>query len=166
MLRLVTLVAVASAYSPQLNSPLPLQPLSSPIYSHALRLLPGDDLVGALLDHCEAHRLTASAVLSCCGSLSEVTLRMAGAEEVVTLREELEIISMVGTICADRNHHIHLGCSRRDGSVVGGHCKGAAPVRTTAEIVLGVMPSLVFSREFEAATGYQELQISHVKAKG
>ena len=42
---------------------------------------------------------------------------------------------------------------------MGGHVKGAATVRTTAEVVLGELEELAFSREFEAATGYQELRI-------
>jgi predicted DNA-binding protein with PD1-like motif len=49
--------------------------------------------------------------------------------------------------------------SRRDGSVVGGHCKGRATVRTTAEIVLGVLPQIEFAREHDECTGYLELQI-------
>lgn len=149
-------LATAAAYSPAA--------LSSPITAHALRLLPGDDLVDSLLIHCEAHELTAVAVLTCVGSLSCVTLRMAGADDIVTFSEELEIVSAVGTLCADRNHHLHLALSRRDGSVIGGHCKGAATVRTTAEIVLGVMPALAFSREFESATGYKELAIETLQS--
>ena len=134
-------------------------PLSSPMSVHALRLLPGDDMVQSLLDHCQANELTSACVLTCVGSLGSVTLRMAAAQEVVTLTEELEIISLVGTVCADREHHLHCSVSRRDGSVIGGHCKGPAPIRTTAEVMLGVMPSLTFAREHDTSTGYKELQI-------
>ena len=133
--------------------------LSSPVTCHALRLLPGDDLIQKVLDHCEHHGIGASTVLSCVGSLSEITLRMAGAQDIIHLREELEIISLVGTACADREHHFHCSVSRSDGTVVGGHCKGAAPVRTTAEVMLGVLPGLAFSRDMDGATGYKELQI-------
>ena len=134
-------------------------PLASPLTAHVLRLLPGDDLVQALIGHCNEHKLSAACVLSCVGSLGSVTLRMAAAQEVVTFTEELEIVSLVGTVCADREHHLHCSVSRRDGSVLGGHCKGPAPVRTTAEIVIGVLPSLTFAREFDDVTGYKELQI-------
>tara|TARA_B100000524_G_scaffold326710_1_gene210370 strand:- start:779 stop:1114 length:336 start_codon:yes stop_codon:yes gene_type:complete len=72
---------------------------------------------------------------------------------------DLEIVSLVGTLSSDRSHHLHLSVSKADGSVVGGHVKGPATVRTTAELVLGAMPALSFGREFEPATGYLELRI-------
>ena len=131
----------------------------SPIHAHALRLMPGDDLVVRLLDHCEAHGIRAGTIVSCVGSLSCITLRMAAAQEITSYSEELEIISLSGTVCADRNHHLHCSVSRRDGSVIGGHCKGPAVVRTTAEIIVGLLPDLEFSREHDEATGYLELQI-------
>lgn len=134
-------------------------PLSSPLTAHTLRLAPGDDMVVALLDHCQKHSLSAACVLTCLGSLESITLRMAAAQEVVTFHEELEIISLQGTICSDREHHLHCSVSRRDGTVLGGHCKGPAPIRTTAEVVIGVLPSLTFTRDCDDVTGYKELQI-------
>lgn len=133
---------------------------SSPLYAHALRLMPGDDLVTSLTEYCEAQKIGASTVVSCTGSLSCITLRMAAAQEIETFAEELELISLSGTLCGDGKHHLHCSVSRRDGSCIGGHCKGAATVRTTAEVVLGVMPELKFTREIDEATGYLELQIS------
>ena len=138
---------------------LPTPTGASPLYAHVLRLQPGDDLVDALLDHCQAHTISAATIVSCIGSLSNVGLRMAGAEEINTYVEELEVISLAGTLCADRKHHLHCAVSRRDGSVIGGHLKGAAVVRTTAEVVIGLMPQIEFSREHDEATGYLELQI-------
>ena len=133
--------------------------LASPMTAHALRLSPGEDLVVSLLDHCEKYQLTSSAVLTVVGSLTNVRLRLAGAQDFLTLEEPLEIISLVGTVCSDREHHLHLSVSRRDGSVLGGHMKGAATIATTGEVILGVMPELRFSREMDAATNYKELQI-------
>lgn len=137
----------------------PRYPYASPLYAHAIRLQPGDDLVTALCNHCECHALDAATVISCVGSLSCVTLRMAAAKEINVYQEELEIVSLVGTLCADGKHHLHCSVSRRDGSVLGGHCKGPATVRTTGEVVLGVMPGVKFTREIDDATGYLELQI-------
>ena len=149
---LIAAVAFVSGLSVALRSPL--------VSALALRLSPGDDLVRALVDHCAAERTSAACVLSCVGSLSEITLRLAGAEELLTLREELEVISLSGTLCDDGEHHLHCSVSRRDGSVIGGHCKGAAPVRTTAEVVLGVLPGVRFERAHDEATGYKELRVS------
>ena len=83
---------------------------------------------------------------------------MAAAKEINEYVEDLEIISL-GTLCADGNHHLHCSVSRRDGSVIGGHCKGTATVRTTGEVVLCVLPDVTFTREHDDATGYLELQI-------
>ena len=85
---------------------------------------------------------------------------MAAAQEISTYEEELEIVGLVGTLCGSGDHHLHACLSRRDGSVIGGHCKGAATVRTTAEVVIGLMPGITFTREQDDATGYLELQIS------
>ena len=134
--------------------------LGSPLHASALRLLPGQDLVGALLDHCESQQYSATSILSCVGSLSVATIRLAGAQEIITLNEDLEIVSLVGTLCADRDHHLHISLARRDGSVIGGHCKGDAIVATTAEVVLGVLPALSFRREIDVSTGYKELLIA------
>ena len=136
---------------------------AGPVHATALRLMPGDDLVSSILDLCEAEQHSA-AIMTCVGSLSNLTLRLAGAEEMITLTEELEIVSLVGTMCANRDHHLHCSVSRRDGTVVGGHVKGAATVRTTAEVVLGVLPSFAFSRVTDEVTGYKELSIRMVEA--
>ena len=135
----------------------------SPITAHALRLSPGDDLVQSLVEHAAANKIGAASVLMCVGSLTTITLRMAAAEKIITLTEPLEIISLQGTVCDHSgDHHLHCSVSRRDGSVIGGHCKGPATIATTAEVVLGVMPALKFVREMDAATNYKELQIQRI----
>lgn len=134
---------------------------TAPLTAHALRLRPGDDLPHALLTYAAEHSLAAAAVVSCVGSLSECRLRLAGAAEILTLREELEIVSLVGTLggLGQPAFHLHMAVSRADGTVVGGHIKGQAVVRTTAEVVLGVMPGLHFARAPDVETGYDELVI-------
>ena len=72
--------------------------MKSSMTIHALRLLPGDDLVESILDHCQAHALRATTIVSCVGSLSCATLRLAAAQEIETYEEELEIVSLVGTM--------------------------------------------------------------------
>ncbi len=136
---------------------------ASPLVAHVMRLSPGDDL-SRIVEYCAERRLGATSVLSCVGSLSQVRLRLARAEDFLQLSENLEIVSLVGTICADRSHHLHLSVAKRDGSVVGGHLKGAATVETTAEVVLGEMPALRFEREVDDATGYLELQLHHASS--
>jgi hypothetical protein len=132
----------------------------SPVVAHALRMRKGDDLVTTLTSYCARHALTATSISSCVGSLSAVRLRLAGADEFLELQEPLEIVSLVGTVAkAGESFHLHASVSRRDGSVVGGHIKGAAPVATTAELVLTELPEVTFTREPDPATGYAELVI-------
>ena len=129
---------------------------------HALRLLPGDDLSDALEAYVKSRQLGAACIITCVGSLSLATIRLAGAREIVTLEEELEVVSLVGTLCQGApgaTRHLHIALSRTDGTVMGGHIKGPCTVATTAEVIIGAMPELRFARAFEAATGYLELHI-------
>ncbi len=43
--------------------------------------------------------------------------------------------------------------------MIGGHLCAGSLVRTTAELVLALLPEWQFSRELDSATGFQELQI-------
>ena len=45
------------------------------------------------------------------------------------------------------------------GTVIGGHLCAGARVRTTAELVIGLLPEWQFSRKLDLDTGYAELQI-------
>ena len=78
---------------------LPTPTGASPLYAHVLRLQPGDDLVDALLDHCQGHTISAATVMSCVGSLSNVALRMAGAEEVMLRHNSPARGVMVSNCC-------------------------------------------------------------------
>ncbi len=43
--------------------------------------------------------------------------------------------------------------------MIGGHLCVGSLVRTTAELVIGLLPEWQFSRKLDLATGYAELQI-------
>jgi predicted DNA-binding protein with PD1-like motif len=47
-----------------------------------------------------------------------------------------------------------------DGRVTGGHLLDGCMVRTTAEIVLGLVDGLAFAREVDPSTGWRELSIT------
>jgi len=131
----------------------------SAVEAYTVRLNPGDDLVPTLLKHAAEHQLAAASVLTCVGSLTECRLRLAGAQDFLELEEDLEIVSLVGTLSSSGGFHLHAALSRTDGSVIGGHIKGRAVIATTAEVVLAVLPELRFSREPDAGTGYHELVV-------
>ena len=123
-----------------------------------LRLLPGQDLREALQAALRASGAGAAFVLQGIGSLDGAQLRMAGANSIVRLDGELEILSLAGTLSAD-GPHLHMAVSGPAGAVTGGHVAPGCIVRTTAEVLLALLPGQRFTREADAATGYAELVI-------
>jgi predicted DNA-binding protein with PD1-like motif len=97
-------------------------------------------------------------VISAVGSLTVVQLRLAGAAEATAIKGELEILSLSGTLSPD-GAHLHIAVADSSGAVIGGHLGAGSLVRTTAELVIGLLPAWRFSRELDPATGYAELAI-------
>jgi uncharacterized protein len=143
---------------------------SGPLTALCCRLRPGDDLVASIktLASDISNYTSAAIVLSCVGSLSSLTLRMANAtpsggsdgSQCRTWSEPLEIVSLVGTIVPQTTaFHLHMAVSDAAGCVYGGHLIHAT-VHTTIELTLGTMASVVFERDFDPETGYRELVVS------
>lgn len=145
---------------------------SGPIQAHAIRLKPGDDLVPSLIE--AAKQTIASTegagsafVMSAVGSLSDVSLRLATAShggkydscDIRRLRENLEVVSMVGTFCANGDKHVHMCVSDAKGHTYGGHLMTGV-VFTTLELVLGTIVNVSFEREHDEKTGYTELVVT------
>ncbi len=131
---------------------------SSPLKTYALRLRPGDDLRQALLAFVQVQHVRAGAVLTCVGSLTVATLRLANQEGPTEYRGPFEIVSLVGTLSTNGSH-LHLAVADGTGRTLGGHLLDGCRVYTTAEIVLGELPGLEFRRETDPASGYQELAV-------
>ncbi len=132
-----------------------------------IRLNPGEDLRSAIEAAVRGANCRAAFVLSGIGSLSSAGLRFAGAEQPRRLAGDMEILSLSGTVAfngtgegARSSSHLHMALSTASGEVLGGHVAPGCTVRTTAEILLALLPEWEFSREPDAATGYLELQIS------
>jgi predicted DNA-binding protein with PD1-like motif len=123
-----------------------------------IRLLPGQDLRDALQEALRACGCSAAFVLQGIGSLDGASLRMAGASTPLCLSGELEILTLAGTLSAD-GPHLHIALSDPDGIVTGGHVAPGCIVRTTAEILLALLPELQFTRAPDPVTGYDELVI-------
>ena len=124
-----------------------------------LRLHPGEDLRRALETWMGEQQQQAGCMISAVGSLSVAQLRLAGASETTTICGELEIISLSGTLSPD-GAHLHIAIADSSGAVIGGHLGPGSLVRTTAELVIGLLPEWRFQRELDPATGYAELRIS------
>ena len=55
---------------------------------------------------------------------------------------------------------LHIAVADSRGVMIGGHLCAGSLVRTTAELVIGLLPEWQFSRDLDPANGYAELQIS------
>lgn len=124
-----------------------------------LRLRPGDDLRRALEAWMGEQHEQAGCLISAVGSLSVVQMRLAGAAEATVIRGDLEILSLAGTLSPD-GAHLHIAVAGSSGAVIGGHLCTGSLVRTTAELVVGLLQEWRFSRELDPDTGYPELRIS------
>ena len=98
-------------------------------------------------------------MLTCVGSLTDVTLRLANQEGPAHYHGHFEIVSLVGTLSATGGAHLHLSVSDSTGRTLGGHLLDGCRVYTTAEIVLAELPALTFTREADPTFGYQELVV-------
>ena len=124
-----------------------------------LRLQPGADLRLALEAWMAEQQEQAGCVISAVGSLSLAQLRLAGATQATAIHGELEILSLLGTLSPDGGH-LHISIAGSSGTVIGGHLCAGSLVRTTAELVIGLLPEWRFRRELDPVTGHAELRIS------
>ncbi|WP_322014215.1 PPC domain-containing DNA-binding protein [Paraburkholderia sp. J12] len=123
-----------------------------------VRLSPGDDLRDAVENLLRQRGWQAAFVVQGIGSLSVAQLRFAGIESPTELRGDLEILTLAGSISPD-GAHLHMSVSDAQGQVFGGHVARGCRVRTTAELLLALLPEHRFSRGVDPQTGFLELQI-------
>ena len=131
---------------------------ASALKTYSLRLRPGDDLRQQLTAFVQEHHIRAGAMLTCVGSLTVTTLRLANQEAASVYRGHFEIVSLVGTLSVNGSH-LHLAVSDSTGRTIGGHLLDGCRVYTTAEIVLGELPEVEYRRETDPTFGYKELVV-------
>ena len=124
-----------------------------------LLLTPGQDLRQALDTWMAEQQEQAGCVISAVGSLSLAQVRLAGATQSTAIVGDLEILSLAGTLSSN-GAHLHIAIADSSGAVIGGHLCAGSLVRTTAELVIGLLPEWRFHRVLDPSTGYAELQIS------
>lgn len=129
------------------------------MHSLSLRLAPGTDLRAALGQALGPAGASAGFVLCGIGSLSVVRLRLAGSDTVFERQGEFELLSLSGSLSPD-GPHLHASVADVRGRVTGGHLLAGNTVRTTAELLLAVLPGWRFERRPDPATGYAELRIT------
>ncbi|WP_041258264.1 PPC domain-containing DNA-binding protein [Fibrella aestuarina] len=124
----------------------------------SIRLRPGQDLKTELDKLVAQHRIEAGLVLTCVGSLTDVSLRLANQEGATAYHGHFEIVSLVGTLSTNGSH-LHLAVSDSTGRTTGGHLMAGNIIYTTAEIVLGILPGVRYVREPDPTFGYRELVV-------
>ena len=123
---------------------------------YCIRLKRGEDLLASIKRVCQQVNIEAGVLLSGVGCVSSGRVRDASGVRIREINEHCEIVSLNGTVSAKRCH-IHIALSKEDLSTIGGHlCEGCV-VNTTCELVIGVLPGVIYDKEADAETGYDEL---------
>jgi len=130
--------------------------------THVFRLHPGQNFREEIDKYVREHNIRAGIILTCVGNLTKAILRMANAKVVKTWEGSFEIVSLVGTVEVG-NSHIHVCLSDKAGNTFGGHLKDGSVVGVTAEVAIGEIEDLEFSREFDTESGYNELVVKKKK---
>ncbi len=125
---------------------------------HAIRLKPGEDLRNAIQKYVNDNRINAGWISTCAGSLTNYNIRFANKQEGVKDSGHFEIVSLTGTLSVNGSH-IHISISDSTGKTIGGHLLEGCIIYTTAEIVIGESKNIVFKREKDGTTPWEELQI-------
>lgn len=129
---------------------------------HIVRLRPGEDLLAGIQAYVKRHNFQAGILLTTVGSLQETRLRLANRPGATNFKGKVEIVSLVGTIDAG-SAHLHLSVSDRNGRTIGGHLVDGCKIYTTAEIAIGELSGVRFSREMDRESGYEELKVSPIR---
>ena len=138
-------------FTPQMNTPQKI---------HALRLHPGDDLKRSLAAFVKEHHIEAGYIITCVGSLTTSHLRHAGQTAGLIVQAKFEILALSGTISTP-GIHLHIALADSTGNTIGGHLLDGNIIYTTAEIIIGEAPHLLFTRTTDPATGYTELLVKN-----
>ena len=128
---------------------------------HCVRLRRGDDLMLSIKEICKEKNIAAGVVLSAVGCIYEGRIRDASGVTIRDITEHCEIVSLNGTVSAQRCH-LHIALSREDLSTIGGHLCPGCIVNTTCELVIAELPGIRFGVEEDPETGYDELVFESV----
>ena len=123
---------------------------------HCIRLKRGEDLLESIKALCALKNIRSGVVLSGVGCLLRGRVRDASGVNIREIPDHCEIVSLNGTVSAQRCH-IHIALSKEDLTTVGGHLCPGCIVNTTCELVIGELPEVEFGVEEDPETGYDEL---------
>ena len=134
----------------------PILTASGQLVCHCLRLRRGSDLLESIQALCREKHIAAGVVLSAVGCISKGRVRDASGVTIREIEDHCEIVSLNGTVSKNRCH-LHIALSREDLSTLGGHLCVGCIINTTCELVIAELPGTAIEKEFDEATGYDEL---------
>lgn len=123
---------------------------------HCFRLHRGDDLMESIRQLCRSKQIRAGVVLSAVGCILRGRLRDASGVTIRDIEGHYEIVSLNGTVSAQRCH-LHIALSAEDLSTIGGHLCPGCIINTTCELVIAELPGIEYGVEEDPETGYDEL---------
>jgi predicted DNA-binding protein with PD1-like motif len=129
---------------------------------HAFRLLPGNDLKKEIQSFATKNKIEAGWIACCVGSLIKYNLRFANQKSGISNSGYFEIVCLTGTV-SNNGCHLHINISNETGTTIGGHLLEDNIINTTAEIIIQEATDLVFTRENDGTTQWEELQIKKSK---
>lgn len=123
---------------------------------HCIRLHRGEDLMKSIVQLCIEKNVRAGFIASGVGCISKGKIRDASGVTIREISEDCEIVSLNGTVSANRCH-IHIALSKEDMTAIGGHlCEGCI-INTTCELIIAELPEVFIEVEDDPETGYDEL---------
>lgn len=134
----------------------PVVTSSGSLTCHCIRLRRGDDLMLSIKQLCKENNIAAGVVLSAVGCISQGRVRDASGVTIRDIPDHCEIVSLDGTVSAQRCH-LHISLSKEDLSTIGGHLVSGCIINTTCELVIAELPGIRFGVEEDPETGYDEL---------
>ena len=126
--------------------------------THAFRLKPGEDLKASITALVKEKNIGAGWIATVVGSLTNYNIRFANQPDGVQGEGHFEIVSLTGTVSTNGSH-LHISVSDSTGKTIGGHLLDGNIVYTTAEIVISETDDVVFTREKDGSTPWEELQV-------
>ena len=130
--------------------------------NYAIRLKPGDDLKKSIIHFVKNKHIQAGWMVTCVGSLTSYQIRPANQSSTLKDSGHFEIVSLTGTLSTNGSH-LHIAVSDSTGKTIGGHLMDGCTIYTTAEIVIQSSSNLIFKREKDGTTPWEELQIEEKK---
>ena len=125
------------------------------------RLHRGDDLLESIRHLAAEHQIAAGVILSAVGCISKGRVRDASGVTIRDIPDHCEIVSLNGTVSAQRCH-LHIALSKEDLSTIGGHLTRGCIINTTCELVIGILDGWRIGVELDDETGYDELIFEEV----